>query len=151
MPQSLTALLYRRTNRTLQKIGRNLERAARDSEMAAAKEALKVARQLSSGPHTAAVLRRMDHPYARGHPSPLLDAAIINVRTGRFKEAWRIVAPRRVGSGLRTRLVNDSPEAAFMGGTRLMVPRPIEKRIREAVERVRARDLIRGIERAAKR
>lgn len=149
MPASGISLAYRRRAQTLARIGRGLERAARNAERESAQEALRIARQLSSGPLTTAHLRRMGHPYAKRRPNPAIDAAIINVQTGRFRDAWRIIGPRKTSAGLRTRLVNDSPYAGFLAsGTATMIERPIEARLRERVQRQRAQSLVRGIERA---
>src|SRR5262245_1459076 len=95
---------------TLRRTARILEPAIRKAEQEAAQEALRIARRLSSGPFTAAYLRRHGHPYSRRHGArPPADPAIINAQTGAFRAAWRVTNTRRTSRGLQTRLVNDSP------------------------------------------
>jgi hypothetical protein len=131
-PQQIALLLRRKA---LQ-----FEQAVRQAEKEAAAEALRIARELSSGPYSSAALRRMGHPYARRRPRPPGDVAIVNVQTGRFLAAWRVSGPRKTGSGLSTRLVNNSPQARLLlGGTKVMIARPIIKRIGERVAAKRRR------------
>lgn len=131
-PQQIALLLRRQAHA--------FERAIREAEAQAAAAALAEAQKLSSAPYSTAELRRMGHPYATRAPRPPGDAAQINVQTGRFRAAWRIVGPRKTKSGLSTRLVNDSPEAKLLlSGTRYMIARPILTRVRQRIAALRAR------------
>ena len=79
------------------------------------------ARADSSGPVTAAALRRLGPAYSV-RLGARLNPAIINVRTGRFRESWNTARDEDSVS-----LWNDAPEAVFLqNGTRRMVPRPID-------------------------
>ena len=82
---------------------------------------------MSSGELTEADLRQMDHPYARRHPDPLLNPAIINDHTGEFKEHWKQPEVMNVGDDLAGRIINDSAVADYLrDGTEAMHDRPIE-------------------------
>ena len=99
------------------------------------KNALKVAGTLSSGPHSTAQLRAAGHPYARLHPNPAYAAQIINVQTGRFKNAWASTGPVLSMGILISHVVNTSPEAGFLAnGTENMIARPIAQAIADAVQ-----------------
>lgn len=87
------------------------------------KEALDIAKKHSSGMITTAQQRKEGHPYRRGGPNPY-DPGTINVQSGRFRSAWRLEY-----RGGYLCLINESPEADFMKGTRRMVERPIWKNI----------------------
>jgi hypothetical protein len=120
------SLLFRR-------IARQIDDGAKEAEAEAMKEALKVARSLSSGPLTTRKLAQMGHPYRIGG-SPPFDPAIINRQTGKFFAKWRIVGPRRTATGLSSRLVNEAPYAKFLArGTPRMISRPFPERIRQQV------------------
>lgn len=97
-----------------------------------AKDARRVAIRLSSGTLTTAVLRQRGHPYARRNPtSP--NPEVINAQSGVFRAAWQIQAPVVSGGSVVSAVVNVSAVAAFMGGTRFMVPRPIGDAVQAAV------------------
>lgn len=126
---------------------RRLEQAAGGLAKAAERAAEQIARLAyqraiwwSSGPLSAAQLRRMGRPYARRQPGNV-DPGGINVQTGRLLAGW-VVAPvtDAPGGGRRVVLYNAAPEARFMydtgdppaypdRGTRLMVGRPLPERV----------------------
>lgn len=111
-----------------------LEGYVRDAEKASGQYALEEARRLSMGTYSTAMLRALGHPYARARPRPPQDPAIINMQSGEFLFGWRLRAPRVDGGVMRTRLVNIAPHAKFLPhGTKKMIARPFEKRIRERV------------------
>ena len=117
----------------------DLEKAVRAAEKESAQEALAIARRLSSGPLSAGDLRRLQHPYSTARSRSPQDPAIINVRSGRFRDAWRVTNPRRTAGGLVTRLINTAPYARYLlFGTRRMIARPILKRIQEILAPKRA-------------
>mgnify|MGYP001575296866 CR=1 FL=1 len=120
------------------RLANTLEPAVRAAERESGEEALKVAQELSSGPYTSAMLKALGHPYATRAPNPPQDAGVINRQLGEFYNSWRLRAPRRVGTVMRTRLVNVSYHAAFLEkGTRLMIARPIKEAIATRMENTR--------------
>lgn len=84
--------------------------------------------------------------YARRDPHPPGDPAIINVGRSaeHLRDLWTV---RRLASG-KYILENHSPHADFMGGTKLMIERPILQRVRREVEPILAKKVGEGIERA---
>lgn len=104
-------------------LAREVARAEQDS----AQDALRIARELSSGTLSTRQQRAMGHPYSRRRPQLRHSAFVVNRQSGRFRAGWRI---QRAGNV--TRLVNDSPEAKFMTaqGTKRMIGRPIQEAIR---------------------
>jgi len=95
---------------------------------------LEEARRRSSGRYSLAELARMDHPYARRHGSPRLDASTINVQSGVFRSAWRSDDPRAGEAPIAGRIFNDSAVADYLdNGTRTMFARPIGTAVEEAV------------------
>lgn len=124
--------------RIFRRYANTMERHVREAERESVDEALQVARELSSGPYSLAMLRALGHPYARARPNPPQDAAIINVQTGVFRESWEAGVPRRRGTVMRTRLTNTAPHARFLPrGTTRMIERPILTRIGERMRPVR--------------
>jgi len=134
---------YFKMAETLSKKAVELDRAMRLVERESAGEALKIARELSSGRFSAAQLALLSHPYRiGGHPPQ--DPAIINWQTGEFYRGWRVIGPRAAGGTLTTKLVNESPQArALERGTSRMIARPILIRIQERVQ-ARRRTLYRA-------
>lgn len=121
----------------LQRKAREIERRVRAAEEASAREALAVAREYSSGPLSTRELQMMGHPYARRRPRPPGNPAIINVQTGEFRAAWRVVK-----AGDVTRVVNDSRLAPlFSRGTTVMIRRPIARAVAQAIRRKREKRL----------
>ena len=113
-----------------------------------AEEALQFAKERSSGTRSLAWLRKNDHPYAKRHPSPLLDLGEINEQSGRFKAAWENPIFTFAGVASSASIANNSPVANFLKfGTRTMHRRPIEE---ETAEYARERTE-RAIEDALKR
>jgi len=116
---------------------RALERAVREAEAASAREALALARGLSTGGLDQRDLRHRGHPYRVGGPGPALP---INLQSGRFYSAWRLTGPRKVAGGLQATVRNDAPHARFLDrGTRRMMARPIGARVRARTAAARAR------------
>jgi hypothetical protein len=112
------------------KMRSNLAAAERETQKQAHKEAV----NLSSGSETAQTLARARHPYSRRAPNAAFDPAQINVRTGLFRASW--VSPPQViaGKTILTSVLNLSPEAAYMEGTKTMVPRLIAHEVLERIE-----------------
>lgn len=113
------------------------------AEQQTVKDALANAAALSSGGSSLAQLRVAGHPYSRQRPNPAYDAAIINVQSGRFRADWRGQGPRTIGGVVTSHVVNASPEAKYMQGTRRMIARPIADAIRSSVAASRAARLAR--------
>lgn len=88
------------------------ELAAAEAESVA--ELVEHAEDLSSGPHSTAELRQMDHPLAKRHGYPRLDPTIINVQTGGFVSAWRGEGPAESGDGLSSRVFNVDRKARYL-------------------------------------
>jgi hypothetical protein len=127
----------------LRQKARALERELRTAETANAREALAIARGLSSGPLSQHQLTRMGHPYARRSPRPPFSAAIINLQTGLFRALWRVRGVESTGSGIRSVLANDAPYARYLGerGTSRTIGRPIVRAIAQRVRFLRERRL----------
>jgi hypothetical protein len=134
---------------TLRRRALQMEREVRATEAETAREALKIARLLSSGLYTLARLRRMGHPYAAARPQPPQNRAIINAQTGTFFRSWKIRGPRKTARGIVTKLVNDSSVGPLLvKGTSRMIPRPIVDAIRERIAAGRRRRLDQAIRRS---
>ena len=127
----------------LRSAGPAISAALLTAEAITVKEALAAAVRLSSGGHSLAQLRAAGHPYARRAPDPSFDASVINVQSGEFLRAWRSAGPSLVGGVVKSRVVNNSAPAKYMGGTRTMIARPIDRAIRAAVSPDRNRRLAR--------
>lgn len=120
---------------------REVARRAREAETENGREALRVARLLSSGPLTSRQLVMLGHPYAARAPRAGRPA-VINVQTGRFRAGWRLVR-----QGNRTRIVNHSPlSRIFARGTRLMIRRPIAQAVAQTIRRGRERRLVGAVQ-----
>lgn len=116
---------------------KEIERRVRAAEAESAKEALAIARAYSSGSFSTRELAAMGHPYARRAPRPPGNPAVINVQTGEFRAAWRVVR-----AGDVTRLVNDSKLAPlFSRGTTVMIRRPIARAVAQAIRQAREKRL----------
>lgn len=111
-------------------------------EQETVKEAKAKAVQMSSGPHSTAALRAAGHPYGRRTRNVNYEAAIINAQSGRFRAAWATTAPRLTGGAVICSVVNGSPEAKFMAGTKNMVARPIADAVKAAIHPRRRQRLI---------
>ena len=116
------------------------------AEKGTLKEAKADAVKLSSGPHSTAQLRAAGHPYARRAPNAAYDAAIINVQSGRFRAAWKTIAPAAGLGGIVSRLVNGSPEAKYMSGTKTTIARAVGQRIASDVQPARILRLRRALQ-----
>lgn len=131
-----------RAAEALRNKAREVARRAREAETENGREALRVARLLSSGPLTGRQLVAMGHPYARRAPRAGRPA-VINVQTGRFRAGWQLVR-----SGDRMRVVNHSPlSPIFARGTRLMIRRPIVQAVAQTVRRGRERRVALAVQR----
>jgi hypothetical protein len=119
-PQQIALILRRKANA--------LERAVREAEAASLKEAVAIARSLSTGSERPAALARRGHPLRIGGPGLPLP---INLQSGSFYLGWRSTGPRKVGDTLRSSVVNESRIAKFvLRGTRRMQARPLAAAIR---------------------
>ena len=124
------------------KMQRNLAAAERKTQKQAYREAV----NLSSGTETAQSLARAGHPYSRRAPNSAFDPAQINSRTGLFRSSW--VSPPQVIAGrtILTTVLNLSPEAAYMEGTKTMVARPIADEVMKRIEPDRQRRIADAID-----
>jgi hypothetical protein len=124
----------------LQRATEQLRRRALAAETANLEDAKRTSIRLSSGRLSTADLRRRDYPYARRHPGALEDPAVLNKQSGRLARAWTTEGPFATLDGLVSHVRNSSPEAQFMGGTRLMWERPLAERVQaEIAPRMAAR------------
>lgn len=123
--------------RELERVGAELHDAARSAVSETLESAQALAQRYSSGPLSRADLIAQDHPYARRHGAPQAEPSIINVDTGRFRDAWEIDGPSEAGGTVRGALWNASPEAEFLEtGTTFMFERPIADRVALEIEPV---------------
>lgn len=118
-------------------LGARIRRRVADAEALTLADAKEEAIIASSGPLKTPELRRRDHPYARRHGEATEDPEVINEQTGRFKRSWRSVRPTRTGNLLRSRLENTDEKAPYMHGTETMLPRPIIRRVKRRIRRIR--------------
>jgi hypothetical protein len=119
------------------------------AERETVRQALKAAVALSSGTLTEKDLAAQGHPYARRRPtSP--NPEVINVRTGLLRLSWRPEGPTAGPSGIVSRVYNTSPEAGFMTGTKLMIPRPIVAAVKKKVLPGRVKRLAKAVLAAAR-
>lgn len=126
-PQQIALVLRRKAQA--------MERAVRQAEAESAKELLAQARNLSTGGHDAASLRRRGHPLRIGGPGLPLP---IGLGRGRFYLGWKVTGPRKAGDGLRTTLSNTSDVAQFvLKGTRRMQARPVTDVLRKRIAAAR--------------
>jgi hypothetical protein len=123
--------------------GKELVRELRQAEHENAVTGLQVAIEFTTGPYKQRLLSRMGHPYARRHPEPAIDPGVANVQSGALAVGWRKREPRLRDDVLVTSLYNVAPEAMFFDeeaypqGTREMIARPVQARIRERLSPLR--------------
>lgn len=118
-------------------VGREIERRAKNAVQKTVNEGLKEAIWWSSGTLSSNQLRKMDHPFARRHGSPLIDPTRINVQSGEFIEAWQ-----GTHQGLKGLIINDSEHADQLKyGTERAFARPIEGKIADIVHESLERNL----------
>lgn len=92
-----------------------MEKLAREVKVFAVKQ--------SSGGLSLGAMQKMGHPFARRHPKPLADPAVINVQTGQFRANWRTLVARD-----EALIINADRVADFLErGTKTMVNRPIQE------------------------
>lgn len=127
---------------------RALEKHIETAEEETLQEAYETAIRLSQGRYSLQKLARMGHPYARAHPRPPQDEAIINAQSRRFLMSWGKSRTVWNGDGTLSMLVNDAPHAKYLYGTSLMIPRPIVDRIAESVLVSRRRRLAEAVRKA---
>lgn len=109
------------------------------------KQALKVAKDLSSGPYKQRTLTRMGHPYARRNPFRIgADyPARINVQTGAFRSSWKTDTRVNLKS-ISVRVRNTDPKARKWlteRGTGRMVGRPVLKALAKRVTKPAQKEL----------
>lgn len=128
------------------RLPRELAQAHRE----ATADVFRTARAFSSGTVSTPQLRRLDHPFARRHGSPLLAPQQVNRQTGRFWESWVTQGPLQVGGTLAAQVHNTAPYAGYLDtGTGRMFARPLAEAVAENVqpryERRTAEAIVRAI------
>lgn len=117
-----------------------IERNLKVAENASATQALQIFTTLSSGPYSLRQLALMGHPYAQrqaeGHIRLVtgLDPSVINVQTGQFRSSWIVIRCHDVNGNLVTKIINTSPDAKWMLGTKKMKARRIDSRVAKAIK-----------------
>jgi hypothetical protein len=115
--------------REVAKIRKELHEGVVDAVNQATFTAVIFAVRSSSGPFSASMLAKMDHPYATRHGAPKLNPAFINSQTGAFARDWRgsyALKSDYSTRGVTASITNDNPVADYLQfGTVFMVPRPI--------------------------
>lgn len=128
-PQQIALVLRRKAQA--------LERTVRQAEAESLKEAVAVARSLSTGGLTPQQLRARGHPLRKGGPGLALP---INLHSGGFFLGWKSTGPRKVAGGLQSKVVNTSRTALFvLKGTRRMQARPMTEAILRRTRAARLR------------
>ena len=82
-------------------------------------------------------LRRLDHPYARRHGSPLRNPAILNQKSGETARSWHTSPVSETSEGTQGSVVNRSPAAKWIKsggkGSSKMVERPIVEHVKSRI------------------
>jgi len=130
----------------IQRLKKDIVKAANQATEDTAKGAVQTARYFSGGMFSSAALAGMGHPYRTGQgPSnwfkgqaaiPYGDPGIINKQSGTFQADW-IYTNLKLSSGIVIRVVkNTAPYAQYLQtGTRRMIARPIDKHIKDYIDR----------------
>lgn len=114
-------------------IERDVLKEMRWAANSGATKALEDAKEASSGEYSAADLARMDHPYARRHSQPLLQAEIINKQTGAFYAMW--ASRLTYASGLNVAITNNDWKADWIvKGNKFTHERPIDQMVAASLE-----------------
>lgn len=122
-------MTYKQAAREVERIAKRGRVALGRAERKSAQYALKRAKDQSRGKVKTAALRKGRwHPYARRHPAPLLDPALINKQSGLFLASWGVKknASLFANGGIAFEIENTVSYAQFMKGTRTMHRRPID-------------------------
>jgi len=122
----------------INRIANALQRRCVTALSTSAKQGVIIARDLSKGPYSQAVLTAMGHPYARRHGmtrrrrievfgSTVGREYIINKQAGAFLANWHTGGPSSAFSGaMMAQVINDDKVAKYLKfGTRFMIQRPI--------------------------
>lgn len=124
-----------------------IQKAIEDVFVLSMKEATKAGYDeaifLSSGNVSQKELDREDNPYARRHPRPLRDPAIINAQTGQFRADWENPPPTSYGGTIEGYIENHNPIADYLTQKRgqigayqsFMVERPIDDEVEDFTEK----------------
>jgi hypothetical protein len=134
--------------RTLRKQKTKIKARLKVAERKSARAGQGIAVRLSSGTMTPADLVQRDHPYAVRHGMAMLPPEVINVISGGFRSAWKPQYGDWNGDSMTNSIVNDSPVAKYMAGTKYMLPRPIDEATAKILEPVRNENLQRALEEA---
>jgi hypothetical protein len=121
------------------KLANSLTRNVTRAVVETAREGVQIAKQDSSGRFSLRRLRQMGHSYARRAPNPPDDPAIINKQSGVFRAAWTVEPIHSTTGGATVGyVVNRSDRVRWLTerGTRLIMGRPIESRVRNRIEPV---------------
>lgn len=122
------------------------------------KDGLTYAKAASQGPYKQKQLDAMGPPgpYSKRRPHPPADPAIINKQTGRLWRSWKMDSAFLWGGSILGRFYNTSPEAEDFDEdearhhNKFMMPRPIQKLLREAILRPRRQHLRDAVKKALK-
>ena len=90
----------------------HLRANARDLVRETSDELIERLKLRSRGGLSPADLRRLDHPYARRHGSPLLDPSVVNRDRGDFEEGW--TATELDPDGYSEVVFNSDPKAEYL-------------------------------------
>lgn len=113
-----------------------------------AENALGAAQILSSGTMSYAEQRKLDHPFAKRHGTPLTPAWLVNRHNGDFYLGWKMregMWGEAEGYSTPPTVYNDSKVASFLeqkdGGTDkgMMFARPVDEKVIEKVLPLRER------------
>lgn len=86
-------------------------------------------------------LRRMKYPYRIGG-SPPMPAGVINMQSGKFFQATRVIGPTRVGDLVILQVVNlDEDRARELAGTEYEISRPYKILLQDRFRRQGMRQL----------
>ena len=111
---------------TMRRVSQRFPEVMQEILMQEGEDLLEAAQWMSSlSDHTQADLDKMGNPYARAHPAPPHDPAIIHTQSGRYLKGWRIAKSRNADGGTVT-LHNRTPWARYLErGSKTMIPRPL--------------------------
>lgn len=119
-----------------EKLAKGLERNVKRAVNETVKEGLAIARQDSSGRWNRKRRRKAGYSYSRFDPKPPpQDLGIINVETGIFKAAWKVIPAQPARDGFVAWVINDSDwvEDLVDATGKPWLSRPIDERVRNRI------------------
>jgi hypothetical protein len=125
--------------REFERLAKSLETNVKRAVNETVREGLAIARQDSSGRWNRAKRQKAGYSYSRREPAPPpQDLGIINIETGVFKAAWKVIPAQPEQNGFVAWVINDSDrvEDLVEADGKPWLSRPIDERVRRRIEPV---------------